>query len=163
MKKYFEAVLVGDHVALKVDAHVYRFAALRGFAAPDACIVFLKTGNILEALRFDPRPSLTFRKAIRSNDGAFGLGGLLGEFTAGVLASGLAGRAGCCCAKPGNATATSAAAIKVLRIDFSFFEGRSIKTMRGYHRSVRTVSASISSICRRNAYSQSFLFDTVGH
>src|SRR4029434_11049388 len=67
-EKHFDAALLADHVALKVHAYVHGFAALRGFTAPDSSIVFLQTGNILESLRLDPRPGLTFRKAVRSSD-----------------------------------------------------------------------------------------------
>ena len=43
---------------------------------------------------------------------------------------GLAGwRAGCCGAKAGKAIATTTVAIKVLRIDFSFFDGPSVLTV----------------------------------
>ena len=59
--------LPADYVALKVHADVHGFAVLRSFTAPHTSIVFLKIGNILEALRLDPRLGLTFRKAVRSS------------------------------------------------------------------------------------------------
>jgi hypothetical protein len=62
---------------------------------------------------------------------------------------------GCCCAKAGKATATSAVAIKVLRIDFPFLwtvgaVHRWYKTMRGSnHRSLRLRTMSTNADARR--------------
>src|SRR3954453_7885772 len=57
-------------------------------------------------------------KLLAPATGAPGLGGLFGEFTAGVFAFGFAGGFICDWANAGSATATSAAAIKNLRMEF---------------------------------------------
>src|SRR5688572_10596299 len=58
-------------------------------------------------------------KLLAPATGAAGFGGLLGAFTAGVLAS---RAAGCCWATAGMATATKAAAIKILRMRVPFMK-----------------------------------------
>jgi hypothetical protein len=81
-------LLLADDVALEVHAHFDGLAALGGCAAPDASAVLLEPGNIGEAACLNPGFGLTLSEAVGQ---APGLGGLFGVFTAGVLASRLAG------------------------------------------------------------------------
>ena len=123
-EKHFEAALLADNVALKVHAYVHGFAALRGLTAPDTSIVFLKTGNIRKALCFDPRPGLTFGKAVGSSDGRARIRRTIRRVHGRCICIEIGAGTGCCCAKAGKATATTTVAIKVLRIDFSFLMDR---------------------------------------
>jgi hypothetical protein len=61
-------MLLGDDVALKIEADVHRFSVPHSGAAPEALVVLFQAANIAEALRLDPRLGLTFGEAVSAGD-----------------------------------------------------------------------------------------------
>jgi hypothetical protein len=49
-----KSLLGNNHVALKVDAHLYGFSGLGRCTAPDAISVFGETGNVGKPTSLDP-------------------------------------------------------------------------------------------------------------
>ena len=104
--------LLADDVALEVDADVHGFAALRGLAAPSPSASFLSADTSLKPFSSMCDFAWPSVKLLAPATGAPGLGGLLGELTAGVLASRFAGgRDVGCWANAGRAIATRATEI----------------------------------------------------
>src|SRR5438270_14070454 len=62
----FQGALLRDHVALVVERHAHLLAVLHRVAAPDALLVLLQVGHVLEPAILDPRPRLPLGEAVRT-------------------------------------------------------------------------------------------------
>src|SRR5881227_2983740 len=65
----FQGALLRDHVALVVERDAHLLAVLHRVAAPDALIVLLQVGHVLEPAILDPRARLPLGEAIRTRMG----------------------------------------------------------------------------------------------